>query len=1321
MFEPAHYVLSPYAIPTFLTATLVWLVGGAVFIRERRTRISLSFFLTAASIGWWQLAFSFMYCATDPAVALWWAKAAYVAVPCIPTAIYHFTVRVLRLVGRCERTLRISWLLSLFFVAAILSTDALIAELYHHWWGYYPKYGWLSVPYLTFFFGSMIASLRHYWRAYHQAIPHTAYHRRARSLLMAFGIVYLGSFDYVAKFGVALYPFGYLPILLFLLLAARIIFRYRLVDVTPSLTMRPILDRMEEALLLLDRDGLVQVANRAACELFGLAEPTLRGRQAGALLSHPLFADSLERLLRGETSPRHLDVVYLRAPGDVRTFEIALSLVRDQTQQPAAVLCFVRDVTALREATATLAHAPVAGVEAQSANAQAQHRLRKPRAEATPSRFVRPRWQMVMTWAVLVCVSVGALVWVEATAIRRSLLRSAVQQNTTTARVVAQAVQEHFDGLARYVESFASRPMVIEATAVHDTDSIRENLEELVTGNAKFDRALVVDPAGRLWVEHPEDPSMVGQDLSHREWYRLVSSQQQTILSPIYQRAAWRQPSLVSLATPIRDADHRTIGYLMGQHTIERLAAWLLHVKPPGGGDVLLVDPAGTVAMTRAAEQPALATLPETSSMAAALRGQEGWLQTDDPLTGEPSLISYAPVLHTGWTVLARQPLAAVVAVVPTIQRALIVLAAVCGLVLTIGGWWWLQRMRRESRALLALTRAKEQYVTELQVTLEERKRVEALLRQSRELLELEVQKRTAELTKTVALLKTALAERREAEAALQRAHDELEHRVRERTAELAAANEALRIGGEKFRAVVETARDAIISADSAGKIVSWNNGAEGLFGYTVAEALGQPLTRLMPERFRQAHQYGLERMQHGGPSRVIGRTIELAGLRKDGTEFPLELSLSSWHTHDGTFFTAIIRDITERKRAEQERIRLASFPEENPNPVIEVSVEAGAITYLNPVAQTIFPDLSTLGLRHPALHDLPALEADLSVHRDSCVEREIAIGPQIYQQLISTVPGNNLLRIYMNDITKRKALEQQVLQAQKFELIGQLAAGIAHEINTPIQYVGSNTSFLKTIFANLERLLAAYDRLLDAAQHGTVTQDQLASIDALSTQIKLAYLRREIPKAIEQTLEGVQRAAKIVRSIKDMSHPDTGRKSNMDLNKVLENAITLSRNEWKYVAQMRVELDPTLPELPGIEDELHHALVNLLLNAAQAIAEVVGDGSGEKGAITVTSRRNGAWAEVRIADTGCGIPESIRPKIFQPFVTTKPVGKGTGQGLAIAHAVIVDKHQGSIDVETEEGKGTTFIIRLPLAEAAERSRARGGGMSDGTSRVARG
>jgi PAS domain S-box-containing protein len=281
-------------------------------------------------------------------------------------------------------------------------------------------------------------------------------------------------------------------------------------------------------------------------------------------------------------------------------------------------------------------------------------------------------------------------------------------------------------------------------------------------------------------------------------------------------------------------------------------------------------------------------------------------------------------------------------------------------------------------------------------------------------------------------------------------------------------------------------------------------------------------------------------------------------------------------------------------------------------------------------------------------------------------------------------------------DITERKLLQSQLLQSQKLESIGQLAAGIAHEINTPIQYVGDNVQFLKCAFEDLKSLLAKYERLLESAQGNTISSEVIQEVASVIERADAGYLLEEIPRAIDEALEGVTRVSLLVHAMKEFSHPGTTNKTLVDLNHAIESTLTVAGNEWKRVAELETEFDPSLPPVSCLPGEFNQVILNLIVNAAHAIAEVVPKGSNKKGKILIQTRNCPQWIEIRIHDTGAGIPEKVQTRIFDPFFTTKEIGKGTGQGLSIARSVIVDKHGGSIHFETEEGKGTTFIIRLP-------------------------
>lgn len=259
------------------------------------------------------------------------------------------------------------------------------------------------------------------------------------------------------------------------------------------------------------------------------------------------------------------------------------------------------------------------------------------------------------------------------------------------------------------------------------------------------------------------------------------------------------------------------------------------------------------------------------------------------------------------------------------------------------------------------------------------------------------------------------------------------------------------------------------------------------------------------------------------------------------------------------------------------------------------------------------------------------------------------------------------------DSITALKTAQSETLQASRMASVGQLAAGIAHEINTPVQYIGDNLRF---IGASIDDLLAAGD---------AKTQDQPE---------KLAFLRSELPSAVTESLDGVAQIARIVLSMKDFSHPGTEAKALTDLNQSLDNTLTVSHNGWKHVATVERKFSPDLPPVLCLPGEMNQVFLNLIMNAAQAIET---SGKPLPGRITVETTHDADWATIKISDTGSGVPEAIRERVFDLFFTTKPVGKGTGQGLAICRDVVMAKHGGTIAVGGEEGEGAVFTIRIPI------------------------
>ncbi|MEM6690935.1 MAG: PAS domain S-box protein, partial [Planctomycetota bacterium] len=289
---------------------------------------------------------------------------------------------------------------------------------------------------------------------------------------------------------------------------------------------------------------------------------------------------------------------------------------------------------------------------------------------------------------------------------------------------------------------------------------------------------------------------------------------------------------------------------------------------------------------------------------------------------------------------------------------------------------------------------------------------------------------------------------------------------------------------------------------------------------------------------------------------------------------------------------------------------------------------------------------------------------------------------------------GRPVYVAFVSDITTVRSLEQQLSQAQKLESLGQLSAGIAHEINTPIQFVGDNIEFLSDASKRLFGVIDWCDQLI--GEECGLSEDRLNELVDLRKKNRFEIIREQIPQAIDESREGIQRTVGILQAMKDLSHLENRERTSIDLNRAIESTVTVTRNRWKYAARLSTELAAELPTVRGFRAELNQVLLNLIVNAADAVAEKFGDGN--LGDIKIRSSVDGDHVVVAVEDNGGGIPESIIQKIFDPFFTTKEVGKGTGQGLSLSHSVITQMHGGELLVSSEENTGSTFEIRLPIA-----------------------
>lgn len=305
-----------------------------------------------------------------------------------------------------------------------------------------------------------------------------------------------------------------------------------------------------------------------------------------------------------------------------------------------------------------------------------------------------------------------------------------------------------------------------------------------------------------------------------------------------------------------------------------------------------------------------------------------------------------------------------------------------------------------------------------------------------------------------------------------------------------------------------------------------------------------------------------------------------------------------------------------------------------------------------------------------------------------------------INQQLLKELSvANENLKLEIIEKEKneleRKRLEKELFLAQKLESVGQLAAGIAHEINTPIQYVGDNIRFLEEVVQDLVKYQNEHDIFFERTKKGLALEQISEKLVRLKKELDVDYIKGESLKAVKAATEGIERIRDIVLAMKEFSHPGTSEKISIDINKALENTLLITKNEWKYIAKVNKNFDKNITRIYGYPGEINQVFLNLIVNAAQAIDESLKKQSHSEGIINISTEKTDQGVKIKVGDTGCGISKNHKDKIFEPFFTTKEVGKGTGQGLALVYSIIVKRHNGRIDFESQIDKGTTFTIEL--------------------------
>jgi PAS domain S-box-containing protein len=517
---------------------------------------------------------------------------------------------------------------------------------------------------------------------------------------------------------------------------------------------------------------------------------------------------------------------------------------------------------------------------------------------------------------------------------------------------------------------------------------------------------------------------------------------------------------------------------------------------------------------------------------------------------------------------------------------------------------------------------------------------------------------------------------------------------------QFATVSASLRQSEALNTAVIMSMADAHFLADATGTILSINPAAATMFGYSAEELIGANVSMLVPAPHKHRHDGYLQRYVDTRERHIIGANRrDLRAVRKSGELFPIELRVTDFERDRQLFFSATVRDLSEYAASIENTRRLMAAVEQAAEAIVIVDHEM-RVVFANPAfwRQTGADAASGRGRTLDSLvwrADAGTSYAEMCAHVRagktwSAQVTTMGIDGAPRHEALTTAPvvtaGTSTCFIHVRrNVTEHVLMEQQLRHSQKLESIGQLSAGIAHELNTPSQFVRDNLLFLKDAY---KELLALVDKAGDSPRFA-----------AAAATSDLEYLREEVPRALDQSVDGMNRITTIVRAMKEFSHQGK-EKAAADLNHAIESTITVATNEWKYVADVVFDLDRTLPLVPCVLDEFNRVILNIVVNAAHAIGDVVQQGALGKGTITVSTRRMDDLVEIRIADTGTGMPPDVKARIFEPFFTTKEVGRGTGQGLSIAYAIVVEKHGGSIDVQTERGKGSCFIIRLPLHDS---------------------
>lgn len=530
--------------------------------------------------------------------------------------------------------------------------------------------------------------------------------------------------------------------------------------------------------------------------------------------------------------------------------------------------------------------------------------------------------------------------------------------------------------------------------------------------------------------------------------------------------------------------------------------------------------------------------------------------------------------------------------------------------------------------------------------------------------------------------------------------------------------------------AFFETLFDSISSPffykDKKGKYLGCNSSfAEKIIGLPKEKIINSTVfdlsEKIPPELAEKYHSQDMKLINNPGTQNYEGKVLCADGETRDFLFIKSTYKDIGGHTAG---IAGIMNDITAVKKAEAEarlsNKRMNELISSMDSILIGVSTSDEIIEW-NRQAESIigFTSDEALGKKIFEL-DIGWKFNDVFVGISECISENRSVSitdfPLIDKNGIKKIIGMKInpitdenssitgFLIHGKDITEKKMMESERVQTQKLRSIGELAAGIAHEINTPTQYVSDNSHFLKDAFDQIIKIIVSSDAVDEAAKSGDCAQikDLIVQHMKLKEEMDFAYLREEIPKAIDQNLEGLGHISRIVKSMKSFSHQGMQNKAITDINKSITDTITISRNEWKYNSEVITDFEEPELFIECLPAELNQVFLNMLINSVHAVQTEINSGNIKKGKIIFSTKKTGRFVEIKISDNGCGIPKRIIERIYDPFFTTKDVGVGTGQGLAISHTIITEKHGGTINVESEPKKGTTFTIYLPIESGAK-------------------